>query len=84
MCVDKSINIYVQDKEREICRELVQRKEREKRREEEEERKKRGELSLPKNLYIIQRVDPRLVNNKSRQELNLGEYHLTCVNSTQF
>ena len=54
MCVDKPINIYVQDEEREICRELVQRKEREKRREEEEERKKRGEPSLPKNLYIIQ------------------------------
>ena len=54
------------------------------RREKEEERKKRGEPSLPKNLYIIQRVDPRLVNNKSRQELNLGEYHLTCVNSIQF
>ena len=36
------------------------------RREKEEERKKRGELSLPKNLYIIQRVDPRFVNNQSR------------------
>ena len=54
MCVDKPINIYVQDKERKICRELVQRKERGRRREKEEERKKRGESSLPKNLYIIQ------------------------------
>ena len=71
MCVDKSINRNMQR----IGVEKRERKEKKgRRREKEEERKKRGELSLPKNLYIIQRVD-------SRQELNLGEYHLTCVNS---
>ena len=71
MCVDKAINRNMQR----IGVEKRERKEkRGRRREKEEERKKRGEPSLPKNLYIIQRVDPR-------QELNLGKYYLTCVNS---